>query len=304
MKEVSGYAHPAYAASLSEFGTPRLLPRSGGWILERRIPGCQERDAMGCYPLFACQRWSELHADLEDIDGDLVSLALVTDPFGAYDLETLRSCFPDKVVPFKQHFVVDLSYRPDAAVHKHHQRNARKALRIIDVELCIKPDSFLDEWHELYAHLISRHDVSGLIAFSKESFARQLAVDGLVMFRATHEGKSVGMLLWYVQDRIGYYHLGAYNEDGYRLSASFALFWRALEHFSAQRLAWLNLGAGAGVKGENDGLTRFKSGWATGTRVAYLCGRIFDRERYAAMVAGRNVQGTGYFPAYRKGEFE
>ena len=30
----------------------------------------------------------------------------------------------------------------------------------------------------------------------------------------------------------------------------------------------------------DDGLTRFKSGWATGTRTAYLCGRIMDRHQY------------------------
>src|SRR5229473_8652620 len=101
MEEVTGYAHPGYAASLSEFGTPRLLPRSGGWILERRIPGCQERDAMGCYPLFACQHWSQLHADLDEIGSELVSVTLVTDPFGGYQEGLLRQCFPDQVVPFK-----------------------------------------------------------------------------------------------------------------------------------------------------------------------------------------------------------
>ena len=304
MKNLTGYAHPDYAASLSEFGTPRLLPRSGGWILERRIPGYQERDAIGCYPLFVCPRWSQLHADLDNIRGDLVSLALVTDPFGGYDLEYLRDCFPNRVIPFKEHFVVDLSRPSNATVHKHHQRNARKALQVVDVELCSNPGSFLDEWNELYANVISRHDVSGMVAFSRGSFARQLAVNGLVMFRATHKGKDVGMLLWYVRDRIGYYHLGAYNEDGYRLRASFALFWYALEYFSSQGLGWLNLGAGAGLKSNGDGLTRFKSGWATGTRTAYLCGRIFDRERYDAILADRKIHVSDYFPAYRKGEFE
>jgi hypothetical protein len=47
---------------------------------------------MGCYPLFACQEWSQLNADLEGVAGELVSLALVTDPFGEYDLTDLRGC--------------------------------------------------------------------------------------------------------------------------------------------------------------------------------------------------------------------
>ena len=52
---VSGYLHPTYARSLSEFGAPRHLPHSGAWILERRIPGSPYSDAMGCYPILACR---------------------------------------------------------------------------------------------------------------------------------------------------------------------------------------------------------------------------------------------------------
>ncbi len=44
----AGYLHPGYAESLAEFGTPRLLPRSEGWALEREAPGFPFRDAMGC----------------------------------------------------------------------------------------------------------------------------------------------------------------------------------------------------------------------------------------------------------------
>ena len=79
-----GYAHPFYAASLAEFGAPLRLPRCGGWVLERSVPGGHARDAMGCYPLFVCQDWRALAADLDDLDGP-VSLSLVSDPFGDYD---------------------------------------------------------------------------------------------------------------------------------------------------------------------------------------------------------------------------
>jgi hypothetical protein len=43
---VNGYLRPGYAESL-EFGTPRELPRCGGWVLERQIPGFPDQDAMG-----------------------------------------------------------------------------------------------------------------------------------------------------------------------------------------------------------------------------------------------------------------
>ena len=62
---------------------------------------------MGCYPIFTCQDWSKLAPDLQDLGDALVSLALVTDPFGEYDEPYLRRNF-DIVFPFKEHYVVDL----------------------------------------------------------------------------------------------------------------------------------------------------------------------------------------------------
>ena len=51
----AGYMHPFYAEALSEFGTPVALPASGGWLLERCLPGTADRDAMGPYPSSAAR---------------------------------------------------------------------------------------------------------------------------------------------------------------------------------------------------------------------------------------------------------
>lgn len=301
----TGYSSPAYAGSLSEFGTPRLLPRSGGWILEREIEGFPYRDATGCYPLFSCHDWAGLHADLEELHGELVSLALVCDPFGDYDEEYLQQCFGDVVVPFKQHFVVDLSRDPREFVASHHRRNARRAAREVSVEECSRPVEFLEDWHALYSELILRHEIEGLTAFSKRSFALQLEVPGLVALRAVRDGETVGMLLWYIQRDVAYYHLGAYSPRGYELRASFALFDYALSNFARQGLRWANLGGAPGATSgaEASGLGRFKQGWATGTRTTYFCGRIFDRARYDEIASAKGVTTVAYFPAYRCGEF-
>jgi hypothetical protein len=172
------------------------------------------------------------------------------------------------------------------------------------VERCAKPTRHLDEWAGLYTNLIRRYQITGIAAFSQDAFAKQLDVPGIVAFRARHEGVTVGMLLWYIQGSVGYYHLGAYSEFGYELRASFALFSFAIEHFAANGLRWLNLGAGAGVKGNNtDGLSRFKRGWSTGIRTVYFCGRIFNHSRYEEIAKAKGIGITGYFPAYRRGEF-
>jgi Acetyltransferase (GNAT) domain len=299
---VTGYLHREYAESLDTFGTPSELPGSKGWILERSIPGFDYYDAMGCYPLFFCQNWSLLKADLEEIEERLVSLSVVTDPFGDYDEAYLGQCFPDVVIPFKQHFVVDLSRPLDTFVHSHHRRNARKALKDLRVERGTNPADFLDDWISLYQTLIERHNIDGIAAFSIEAFARQFNVPGIVVFRAVYNDTTVGMLLWYVQSNRAYYHLGAYSARGYELGASFALFDYAIRYFAEHELEWLNLGAGAGLSGES-GLDRFKGGWSTGVRPAYFCGRILDVAKYAEILRVRRLPPTKYFPAYRVGEF-
>jgi hypothetical protein len=301
---VSGYAHPAYAESLNGFGIPTELPGSKGWILERPITGFDYCDAMGCYPIFVCQDWSQLSADLGRVGKSLVCLSLITDPFGAYDTTYLRQCFRDVVTPFKEHFVADLSRPFDEFVHPHHRRNARKALREVSIAECANPVTFLDEWTVLYGTLVERHRITGMAAFSRQSFARQLTVPGIVAFRAVHDDATVGMLLWYEQGDRAYYHLGAYSPLGYELGASFALFDYSIRYFAERHFQWLNLGARAGLETpEASGLSRFKQGWSTGTRTAYFCGRIFDRNKYQELVLAKNVPLTEYFPAYRMGEF-
>ena len=302
---VSGYKHPDYAKSFGEFGIPWELPKSKGWILKREIPGFQEHDAMGCYPIFTCQDWSQLYGDLEDIGkDDLVSLSAVCDPFGEYDPTYLYRCFKDIVIPFKEHFVVNLSRPVNSFVSKHHRRYARKALQRLHVERCENPTELIDEWVELYANLIKKHNIKGMQAFSRPSFYQQLNVPGIVVFRAIHEETTVGMLLWYVQGEVAYYHLGAFSDLGYELRTSFALFWAAIEYFTDQELRWLSLGAGAGVNNNSsEGLTRFKHGWSNVTRTVYFCGRIFNHTRYSEIVKIKGVSTDDYFPAYRRGEF-
>ena len=302
----TGYLAPEYATALAEFGVPTQLPRAGGWFLKRPIAGFPYVDGMGCYPMLSCRDWTRLDADLDAAGRELVCFSAVIDPFGNHDEALLKRCFPDVAFHFKNHYVTDLSQPPESYISPRHLRNVKKATQAVGVERCENPSVFLADWMRLYGVLIERHSIRGLSAFSSESFARQLQVPGLVMFRATLNGETVGMLLWLVQNGVAYYHLGAYTDAGYELRASFALFWNVIEHFTAQKLKWLNLGAGAGAgltDAATDGLSVFKSGWSNGTRPAWFCGRVFNRVSYDSMVAARNIAPTKYFPAYRQGEF-
>ena len=122
-----GYRSALYAEAFTAFGTPRSLCDSGGWLLRRPIAQTGLSDAMGLYPLFCCADWSAVAADLRRDCADCVSVMLVSDPLGDYDEDLLRRSF-DRVHPFKDHFIADLTEPLDSFVSKSHRQNARRAL--------------------------------------------------------------------------------------------------------------------------------------------------------------------------------
>ena len=299
----AGYLHPLYAQSLSESGQAVELPLCGGWLLGRPVPATSAVDATGVYPLFCCRNWALLGEDLRSIGGKFVSIVLVADPFGDHTELSLRAMF-DYVVPFKPHFVADLEQPVEQFTSSSHRKFARQAQRQLQIEVCSDPVRELDAWCELYGQLVRRRGIAGIQRFSRFAFERQLRVPGLVMFRASHRGETVGLDLWYVQGAVAQGHLVAFSESGYELHAGYGLKLAIIEYFR-NRVRWLNLGGAAGPNPQaNDGLTAFKRGWASGTRMAWLCGRILNRRCYAALVRQRGIDpSTPYFPAYRSGEF-
>ena len=291
----TGYAHPGYAASLSEFGEPRHLPSCDGWILERAIADSEHRDAMGPYPLFFCHDWSRLSGDLSDLASRLVSVVLVTDPFAEVDPATLDETF-DRVVRFKEHYVVELDRTPEEFVSASHRASARRALREVDVRPVDAPLERLEIWQNLFANLSRRHSITGIRGFSHRAFELQLALPGMVMFEATAGRDVVGLDLWYQQGEVAYGHLAAFSDRGYELSASYATKWTMLHHFTG-RVRWVDLAGTAGLTGRaDDGLAMFKSGWSTGTRPVYLCGSVLQPEVYDALSRNTSSAETTYFP--------
>jgi len=296
----TGYLHPRYVSSLSELGTPVQLPASQGFVLRRAIFDTPHCDAVGPYPLFSCLNWEGLRHDLADLERMLVSIVLVADPFGGYDFDLLERTF-SHVIPFKEHHVVRTGPRPDSFVSAGHRRNALRALRHVDVSVCPDPLALLDDWERLYGVLVGRHAITGLRRFSREVFRAQLAVPGLVMFRAGVGQRTVGLDLWYVQGDCAYGHLAAFDPEGYELHASYATKWRMLEYFH-DKVKWVDLGGGA-TGDPDDGLAKFKRGWATSTRTAWLCGRVLQPANYASLTARIPAESSeAYFPAYRRGE--
>jgi hypothetical protein len=300
---MDGYLNHIYAESLAEYGKPYLLQQSRGWILIRDIPGTSFSDAMSIYPLFMCEDWTKLNLDLNVFPDSIVSFTAVIDPFGNFNEELLQHSFPDLVMPFKTHFIIDLENYQKSKRTMHHKQKVKIAKQKVSVELCTEPKLYLDDWNNLYSTLILRHNIQGIRSFSQKSFEYQLDVPGIKMFRAIHNGQTVGMTIWYVINSVAYSHLSAYSELGYDCMASYALFDFSIDYFMG-KLRWLNLGAGVGLNSNtDDGLTKFKKRWSTDTRSSYLCGKIINRELYNELIKSKGITGNDYFPLYRKGEF-
>jgi hypothetical protein len=296
---LSGYGHRLYALSLGEFGNVWELPHCGGWIIVRPIPGTTHRDGTSCYPLFSCKEWIKLHLDLADVGSSLVTLSLVTDTFCDVSRAYLLELF-DLVRPFKTHYISDLSYCLESFVDKQHRYYARRSLKVMDVERSPSPLQYLDEWSKLYDNLINRHKIEGIARFSPKSFAMQLQMPGMIMFLGRHEGRIVGMNLVLIDKSVAYSHLAAYNDEGYRISASYGLYWHILSYCKEQGIRYFDFGGAAGLKDDqSDGLALFKKGWSNHLRIVYFCGRIFDPSTYDSICRSYGVLGVDYFPSYR-----
>ena len=94
------------------------------------------------------------------------------------------------------------------------RKQARRALRKVEVGECKAPAEFANEWNELYQALRVRHDIQGIRGFSRRSFSQQLAMPGVVVLQAFHQGELVGAQIYFLQGDVVHCHLGAVTATG------------------------------------------------------------------------------------------
>jgi len=300
-----GYDARSYADALNQ-GALVAMPRSEGYLIKRKLPdflASAESDLVSPYPVYACKNWDGLADDIRLLNQDYVTLSLVTDPFFDCSVEYLKETFPDKCIKFKPHYIIDTSLDLDCNISSHHRRNVRRSLKSVSIDVLDDPYEVIDEWMRLYSNLIERHRIQGVAQFSDASFRKQLRLPGMIATVARFQCDVVGIALWLLAGNIGYYHLAAYSDRGYELNSSFAIFYESLKYLSA-RTDYVSLGGGAGAKiQENDGLARFKQGWASESRDVYFCGKVLDRDKYQSICGGSSKIHDSFFPAYRAADY-
>jgi len=288
------YADLAYVRALAEgqgWDAADVPEWSTGVTLRPIASG--GRDAAGPYPRTPLAPDADLAAGLARLgDLGLVTVVLVPDPLASPDVARLADAF-ERCAPFKTHLLVD--HAKGFAPSKHHRDRIRRAERrcaVREVSLWAQ----MAGWRALYAELVERHAISGLAAFPDPYFPALAAMPAFTCF-AAHIGEALaGMTIWFEHAGVAVSHLTATSALGYANGANYALNAAAIAHFSGA--AVVDLGGGAGLADDpDDGLAQFKRGFANAETVAYLCGSVLDRSRYADLTGGRPA--TAFFPAYR-----
>ena len=96
------------------------------------------------------------------------------------------------------------------------------------------------------------------------------------------------------------------------MSKTTAQYWNVLASSSAGK--WEPVAGSSGMleqltlamdeeTGDYTRLTRFKRGWASGTKTTYLCGHVQDPDMFSRLCGAVEGNAAEYFPAYRAGEF-
>jgi hypothetical protein len=294
---VTGYAHPDFARVYAYMGEPVSLVASGGTLLRRKIAGTSLSDLTGCYPFFCCADWSALGDDLAAIGKDDVSVVLVADPFADDRAEQLEQDF-GFARPFKTHYVADLSRPLASFIPSERMREARSAARRLDVEVAPSPAGLVGDWLALWDRSRHAQDSSGENRLSREAAERLFSLPGVTVLCAIDRERTVGMHVEVQQGDIVHGHFATYDPEYYRFGVSTLLTVFELEHF-ASRARFYNHGGVPGTRDGQNGLSRFKRDFSNTTRMAFLCGSVFDSAAYDRLAGHKAASQPGFFPAYR-----
>jgi len=288
------YASAAYAEVFRELATPLWVPAWGSHVLVREFrPGV--KDALGGYPLAVFGKDADLKTGLEWLKAQgLVSIGLVPDPATAPPASELSAAFA-VCSPFKAHALID--YGREVRYSKHHRAEVKRALRWVTVREVNFADH-LQVWLKLFGELGARRDVGGMSALSERAFEQLSTVEGLRAVAAFAGEEIVSMHLWILDapSATGSSLFAASSKEGYAHSAAYAVYDASIRLFSDLKI--LNLGGGAGVSiSKEDGLSRFKSGFANAEVMSVFCGAVLDDRRYRELAKGAPLALP--FPAYR-----
>lgn len=293
---VHPYASLLYASAFAAM-EPVWLPHAGTHVLKRVIPGTEQFDAMGCYPLCVMKADQKIADDFKMLkEKGIATLVAVTDCLSQPEEAFLQAHF-DRCRSYKTHYVYDAKL-PNADYSKHHRDRTRRARKSCETRVVNLADH-LDAWMECYTTLVKKKNITGIQNFSRDYFAAVAAMPEATTIAAFVDGVFASGHIWMRHEGLAYAHLAASTELGYKLRCAFPIYDDAIQLFKNECV--IDFGGGAGAEeSEQDGLRDFKKGFANTEKRNFLCGKILNADLYQSLCAARNVSPeAAFFPAYR-----
>ncbi len=288
------YNSKIYAECFSELGEIYALKKSGVFCLKLPNQFTPYYDLSYCYPFITPNNCNNLIQDLIE-ETEFQCFYGVLNPW----IEFNNSYeFFDRAFRYKFHYFVELDEKNIwDKLHSTHKRKIKSSLKHIKVTI-EKPENVAEKWVELYENLIKKHNIKGLTKFSPSILKKFLLVPGSKIYSAYVQGDLSGLAVFYELNSIVYYHLAAYSDKAYQVSASYGLFWEAINNFR-EKFSILHLG-GVSDSGNTDGLKFFKAGWGSNTIPVYFLAKILNRAKFTETVCiSKSEHIKDFFPPYR-----
>ena len=187
-----------------------------------------------------------------------------------------------------------------AAMHKHHRRVVRKALRE-DLTPAVRerPESIAG-FVELYEETMERNEAADFYRFPPgywSHFTGPLA-DRVVLSEVYRGGRLLSSALCLAAPPWLHYHLGGTSEEGRTLGAAHLALFEAARWARERGFERFHLGAGVG--GGAGPLFEFKERFSPGSLFELHVGKaVHDPAAYRELTGGDPKAVSGYFPGYR-----
>lgn len=165
-----------------------------------------------------------------------------------------------------------------------------------------------DEFEKLYAQTMQRNEASGFYLFPKEFFqdTYELLKGRLILVCAKFEEKIIAACLFFHSGDFVHYHLSGSDNEYRDKSANHLILFEVMKWAKEKGYKKMNLGGG--VKGPDDPLFLFKSGFSTKREMFRACGLVHIPEVYEQLSLAKckvldkdakEIETSGFFPFYR-----
>ncbi|TYS59863.1 peptidoglycan bridge formation glycyltransferase FemA/FemB family protein [Sutcliffiella horikoshii] len=182
------------------------------------------------------------------------------------------------------------------------RKNIRKALNNgVSFEIIEKPAD-LGEFKQIYYSTMDRNNASGYYYFNDEYFENILTHfrDNIIIVKAIYNEKTIAQGLYFVHKKYIHIHLsGTFSEFLY-LSPAYILRYAVTIWGKENGYEMIHHGGGRS-NAENDGLFKFKKGFAKNTEFDFFIGKkIWNEKIYNELCKEIGVNNDAqFFPAYR-----